>query len=121
MTFSSAVNFGGLKLPVGDSEWMRAEFAIRGVAVDFTVKGGGTGCTDLEGGYCESRVTGGIDKNVTLVWALISEDAVVTTFSRLETASAEDFPNVFDAFLRSLRCVVHNINFRPCTMGEFLL
>ena len=94
MTFSSAVNFGGLKLPVGDSEWMRAEFAIRGVAVDFTVKGGGTGCTDLEGGYCESRVTGGIDKNVTLVWALISEDAVVTTFSRLVTASAEDLLSI---------------------------
>ena len=94
VTFLSPVNLGGLTLPVGDSEWMRAEFAILGVAVDFTVKGGGTGCTDLEGGYCESRVTGGIDKNVTLVWVLISEDTVVTTFSKLETASAEDLLSI---------------------------
>ena len=62
--------------------------------MDFTVKGGGTGCRDLEGGCCESIVTGGIDENVTLVWALISEDAVVTTFSRLETASAEDLLSI---------------------------
>ena len=32
-----------------------------------TVKGGGTGCGNLEEGCCELRVTGGIDENVTLV------------------------------------------------------
>ena len=31
MTFSSPVNFGGLTLPVGDSEWLRAEFVMTSV------------------------------------------------------------------------------------------
>ena len=67
MTSSSRVDFGGLTLPVGESEWIIAEFTIRGIAVGVTVKGGGTGCGNLEEGRCELRVTGGIDENVTLV------------------------------------------------------
>ena len=67
MTSSSPVDFGGLTLPVGESEWIRAVFTIRGIAVGVTVKDGGTGCGNLEDGCCELRVTGGIDENVTLV------------------------------------------------------
>ena len=69
----SPVDFGGLALPVGGSEWVIAEFTIRGIAVGFTVKEGGAGCGNLEEGCCELRVTGGIDENVMLVWALVSE------------------------------------------------
>ena len=58
------------------------------------MKGGGTGCKNLEEGGCELRVTDGIDENVTLVWVLISEDPVVTTFPRLETASAEELLSI---------------------------
>ena len=83
MTFSSPVNFDGLTLPVGESEWIIAEFTICGIAVDFMVKGGGSGCRNLEEGCCKLGVTCRINENVTLVWALISEDTVVTTFSRL--------------------------------------
>jgi len=93
-TFSSLVNFGGLTLPVGWSEWIIAGFAIRGVDVDSTVEGGGTGFRNLEEGCSELRVTGGIDENVTLVWALISEDTVVTTFPRLETGAAEELLSI---------------------------
>ena len=67
MTSSSPVDFGGLTLPVGESGWIIAEFTIRGIAVGVTVKGGGTGCRNLEEGCCELRVTDGIDENVTLV------------------------------------------------------
>jgi len=83
MTSLSLVDFGGLVLPVGESEWIIAEFTTRGIAVGFTVKGGGAGCKNLEEGCCELRVTGGIDENVMLVWALVPEDTVVTTFPRL--------------------------------------
>ena len=94
MTSSSPVDFGGLTLPVGKSEWIIAEFTIHGIAVGFTVKGGGTGCRNLEDCCCELRVTSGIDENVALVWALSPENIVVTTFSRLETASAEELLSI---------------------------
>ena len=91
---SSPVNFSGLPLPVVESVWRIAGFVIRGVAVDFTGKGGDTGCGNLEEGCCELSVTGGIDENVTLVWAFISGDAVVTTFPRFGTASAEELLSI---------------------------
>ena len=94
MTSSSLVDFGRLTLPVGESEWIIAEFTLRGIAVGFIVRAGGTRCGNLEEGCCELRVTGGIDENVTLVWALIPEDTVVTTFPRLETASAEELLSI---------------------------
>ena len=94
MTSSSPVDFGGLALPVRESEWIIAEFTIRGIAVGFTVKGGGAGCRNLEEGCYELRVTGGINENVTSVWALVPEDTVVTTFPRLETALAEELLSI---------------------------
>ena len=63
MTSSSPVDLGGLTLPVGGSEWIIAEFTIRGIPVGVTIKGGGTGCENLEEGCCKLRITGGIDEN----------------------------------------------------------
>ena len=40
------------------------------------------------------ETTRGVDANVTLVWVLISEDTVVTTFSGLVAASAEELSSI---------------------------
>ena len=90
MMFSLPVGFGGLTPLVGESEWIMAEFTIGGVAVDSAVKGVTTGLRNLGGGCCKLGTTHGDDANVTLVWVLISEDTVVTTFAGLVAASAKE-------------------------------